>query len=669
MTKKYTNFLAAIIGLFLCFSSLIAYADHAAGLIAGKWIPNGVVLGMAHDKANHALYIAGRFQGFGERTGGGAALDNAGTVLPQHAVFDGGVFDSVSDGNGGFYVGGGFANVDATGIAHVAHINSDGSVDQHFKPQIAAQVRHIAIVASRLYVATDRNVYEIDLLSGEVNPSFSLSADDTIYSMHATNYGVYVGGKFHHVNGLAISNFAKASRNTGVVDANYYRSDSIVKQIFSRSNDELFLVRYTADNRILKLHEVSGEVNTTFNMGRIRALPHTATVDGNWLYVSYDNTPYMRRYNIITGHRDIDFPIRVRLNHAPSTISFDSQYMYLTGAFTIVNGSAAVNRIARLNKATWQVDLHYHPVVFRRITTMKLDGSKAFMGGYFLSVGERGPKYLAKIDLTTGLPDFTFDHSINGFPNDIVLDSDRLFIGGKFTAIDNHPAHNLAMLEVANGNVRNLGSHANGTVYVVKKHRGYLYVGGNFSQIGAKYVRNVARFDLASLSQDTRFNFSQDGTVWDMAFAGKYIFVGGELTHHINKYSLDTGIKIGSFQPAVAGTVKQLLFDTDHLYVTGYFPQVVMRLNPRTGAERPKFKPAITGRGFSLAKYGNHVYVGTDKALERLNKITGEKDGDFYSHTDGIVYKLFVDDNTLYACGYFAHVFDQFMPYLSEVAV
>ncbi|MDF1761243.1 MAG: hypothetical protein P1U40_11985 [Coxiellaceae bacterium] len=659
--------ITCLVGFILCSFAAVGVAANPTGLISGTVVPNGVVLSMAQDKVHHALYVAGRFAGFAAKTGGGATLDHHGKLEQQHAVFDGNVFASVADGHGGFYVGGNFSNVDATGIKRIAHINSDGSVDNHFKPLINDTVRHVAILNTRLYVATYRKVYEIDLLSGDINSAFVLNTDADIFAMHVTNFGVYIGGLFKHVNGLNIPFFAKASRNTGVVDTGYYRSPEIVYQILSRPNDELFLVLRNTDNMILKLHEVSGSVNNNFNIGKVRALSLDAAIDGNWLYASHANVPYLRRYNIISGRLDRTFS--VRLNTYPQVIHFDDHYMYMSGAFTLINGSSAVKRNARLDKVTWQLDTSYHPLFRGRLTTIATGGDKIFTGGYFFGVGNEGVPYLAKIDLTTGLPDPTFAPKINGNVNAVAINGEHVFIGGEFSAIDNQPAQRIAMLSTAGVVDETFKPHADGTVYVLKTHRGYLYMGGRFRHVGGRVAYCLTRFKLDTLAQERTFDFGQNNVVWDVAFAGKYMFVGGQFTDRLRKYSLDTGIKINSFNPAISGTVKNVLFDVDHVYAAGYFPGVVVRLNPRTGAPRPKFKPALTGRGFSLAKHGDSIYVGLDNALVRLDKVTGVQDVSFNPQTDGIVYSLLVDDNRLFAAGYFTHIFNQFMPYLSDTAL
>lgn len=657
----------ATIGVFLCFIGAVTFANQSADSILNTLVPNGTVLSMAHDKANNALYIAGRFAGFGVKTGGGAILDHSGKLIQQPPVFNGRTFASISDGNGGFYVGGDFSDVNATGIKHIAHVNGDGTIDSQFKPIVNAAVKHFSMIAGQLYAASDRNVVEIDIRSGVVNPAFSLSTDNIITAMHVTNFGVYIGGIFHHVNGMAIAHFAKASRNTGVVDAHYYRASSMVSQILSRPNDELFLVMNAINERIIKLHEIAGTVNSNFNVGRIRQAAIDAAIDGNWLYVSFSNLPFLRRYNIFSGALDIGFP--VRLNKAPKIIGFDGQYLYMSGGFTLINGSSAVKYFARLDKTSWQLDKTYHQIFLHRPVTMTVDNDKVFVGGYFIGVGKQGPSYLAKIDLTTGLLDPSFSPKINSYVDAIALNNDRLFIGGEFSAIDDQPAQHIAMLSTAGVVDGSFVPHADGNVYVLKKHRGYLYAGGTFRHMGGRTARFLTRFKLATLTQDTTFDFGQDNAVWDVAFSGKYLFVGGEFTNKLNEYSLDTGIKLPQFKPIINGTVKRLLFDVDHLYATGYFPQVIVRLNPRTGAGRPKFKPTLHTRGFALAKYGNYIYVGTDQGLVRLDSITGESDTDFQSHADDIVYNLLTDGNRLFMAGYYWHIFDKFVPYISDTVL
>ncbi|MDF1653713.1 MAG: hypothetical protein P1U34_01260 [Coxiellaceae bacterium] len=655
MNKIWLFLVRAMIVCVLSTISL-AYADSAIDTLSNKFIPNGAVLNMVHDAANRTLFVAGKFTGFGVKTGGGALFKQDGRLIEHSPIFNGSVLAAIADGSGGFYVGGSFTGVNATGIPYLAHINQRGVIDSHFKPAIDAPVRHLAKVATRLYVSTDHRVYEVDLLSGEVLPAFSVRVDHLIYDMQAGPQGVYIGGNFKHVNGIAWANFAKVSRNTGVLDSSYYQTSDIVNKILLATNDALYISNYAAPLKIIKLHKSAGTVDLDFCAGNILQPPLVIATDSGWLYASFNTPPYLRRYVAKTGKVDSRF--FVRLDGSPSTITFDDKYMY-------VSTHAGV---ARFDKLHFVHDTNYHPVVSSSVVTAAHNNDELFLGGHFNSAGRVGSAYLAKINLSTGVLDQHFNPSINHAVYALLLDQHRLFIGGEFTAVNEQHADRIAMLSPETGELdQAFLPQADAPVYVIKKHRGYLFVGGKFVTIGGRKEDYLARFKLSDLSQDSRFALGQDNTVWDVAFSGKHLYVGGDFAEHLNDYSLDTGIKLTKFKPIISGRVRRLLFDVDHVYATGNFPEVVVRLNPRTGRRRPKFKPNITGEGFSLARHGEYIYVGTNHSLVRLDSVTAEQDMRFNPNPNGTVYQTLVDDDSLFASGYFTRFADQFEPYLTLI--
>ncbi len=654
--KKRWMFLARSMIFCSLFTISSSYASQVVGTLLNTFIPNGAVLNMAHDAANHALFVAGKFTGFGVKTGGGALFKHDGKLIQHSPTFSGSVLTSIADGNGGFYVGGNFTDANADDLPYLAHVNQRGEVDSHFKPVIDAPVKHLAKVSTRLYVATDHKVYEVDLLSGKVLPAFSLSVDHLIYDMRADPQGVFIGGNFKHVNGVPWANFAKASRNTGVIDRGYYQTNDSVNKILPTSNDGLFISNYAAPLKIIKLHKSAGTVDLGFCGSSIVQAPLVMAVNSHWLYVSTALPPYLRRYVAKTGQEDRYFSIH--LDKAPSTITFDDKYMYLSTG----------TKVARFDKLHFVRDENYHPVVSGQVITAAHNNDQIFLGGHFNSAGREGPAHLAKIDLATGLLDQHFNPVINHAVYALLLDQNRLFVGGEFTTVNGQHADRIAMLSPDTGELNQAFlPQADAPVYVIKKHRGYLFVGGQFVTIGGRQEDYLARFTLNDLSQDSRFALGQDNTVWDIAFRGKHLYVGGDFTEHLNDYSLDTGIKLTKFKPIISGRVRRLLFDTDHVYATGNFPEVVVRLNPRTGKRRPKFKPNITGEGFSLARHGDYIYVGTNHSLVRLDSVTAEQDMRFDVKTNGAVYQTLLDNDDLLISGYFTRIANQFEPYLSIV--
>lgn len=122
----------------------------------------------------NTTYIGGGFGLVGQYTGYSVAYNAAsGTPEKPYPIVDNTVRAAVSDGSGGWFIGGDFTVVGRTTRNHIAHINVDGSLDTSWNPN------------------ADQAVY-----------SLALSPD--------RNY-LYVGGDFANIGGAARSRIAKLS--------------------------------------------------------------------------------------------------------------------------------------------------------------------------------------------------------------------------------------------------------------------------------------------------------------------------------------------------------------------------------------------------------------------------------------------------------------------------
>jgi hypothetical protein len=114
---------------------LIALAGIVVPLAAWAGKPSlwgvdagGTVTAIAANR--DVVYIGGAFQFVGPSTGGGVPVDAVtGEPSPDFPPVTGYAWVSISDGRGGWYIGGNFRAVGGQPHSNLAHILSDGSVD------------------------------------------------------------------------------------------------------------------------------------------------------------------------------------------------------------------------------------------------------------------------------------------------------------------------------------------------------------------------------------------------------------------------------------------------------------------------------------------------------------------------------------------------------------
>ena len=142
---------AAVAWLCLCLCAPLAHAQ--AGPDLAPCVPDGSVHAITHTGGN--TYVGGHFDAVGQRSGSGVPLADAMAsgggsapncqastdpgslggspvsgqpIRPFPEVGGGSVYAAISDGNGGWYIGGTFTSVDGTARVGLAHITSAGSV-------------------------------------------------------------------------------------------------------------------------------------------------------------------------------------------------------------------------------------------------------------------------------------------------------------------------------------------------------------------------------------------------------------------------------------------------------------------------------------------------------------------------------------------------------------
>src|SRR5258708_2130145 len=114
-------------GLYTGLSSLTAMAQRVDPTLGG--VDPGVTL-TAVSVSGHTLYVGGNFTSAGPVSGGGVSVHPLTAAVQEGGPrVDGNVVTSISDGNGGWFLGGEFEGVGGLPRANLAHVFGDGHVD------------------------------------------------------------------------------------------------------------------------------------------------------------------------------------------------------------------------------------------------------------------------------------------------------------------------------------------------------------------------------------------------------------------------------------------------------------------------------------------------------------------------------------------------------------
>ena len=214
--------LSALAFVFLLAVPLVS----AQEVLQGLYSPDGIVRDAAI--AGDTLYVGGTFGFVGGSTGTVAVLDKE-TGAPDltQPRFGGVVWDMISDGTGGHYVGGAFSSVDGQPRWNLAHVRADGTLNPDFRPDPFGQINPdyfgsvealflhegVLYVGGRFDVVAGqprRNLAALDAATGTLLPlSVTMTTENQggadprgfVETVAARAGVLYVGGLFNEVNG------------------------------------------------------------------------------------------------------------------------------------------------------------------------------------------------------------------------------------------------------------------------------------------------------------------------------------------------------------------------------------------------------------------------------------------------------------------------------------
>jgi len=628
---------ASLTLILMCTGSLASEAQQVRG---DFYVANGPVNATA--VSGNALYIGGSFTRVGPSTGCGVPISStSGAPVRGFPRVDGPVDAVVSDGAGGWYIGGRFTSVGGAARNRIAHILDDNTLAP-WNPNPDDRVSALAVSGNVVYAAglfsniggqARNGLAALDAATG-LATAWDPSPNGFVGLVAASGTTVYVQGGFTTIGGQSRRILAALDATTGLATA----WDPIPSET---GGAPVFIEALAVDGPVVY---VGGQFSNIGGQPRIdlAALDATSglatpwmpsragfvyalTVSGNAVYTSLGAFDATTGQAVATAlDSGVDGPI--------FSMTTSGSTLYVGGRFTVVGGQPR-NKLAAIDISSgevtpWDPDAGNGAAAVRALAA---SGTSVYAGGYFDIVGGERRNHMAAIDITTGRAT-AWNPNPDNAVSDLVVRGTTVYAAGGFTQIGGQTRNGLAAVDARTGLALAWNPNPSGpdgyaaSIDALAMNETAVYVGGFFSNIGGQPRNNIAAIDpvtgIATAWQPNVGGFPNYGSsgVSRLALCGQTVFAGGNA--FLDALDPATGAKIWSheFPGEDIGMVSALAGDGARLFV-GFGRAgslgLVAALDAATGTvtswhpDPPLGSPSGNPASVSaLAVRGNSLFVG-----------------------------------------------------------
>jgi len=637
------------------------------------YVTNGSVYDMK--ESNDTLFIGGTFTYVGPNTGKGTIANaNTFSLGPIYPRVEGGkVMTAISDGAGGFFIGGSFTSVGGITRNRLAHISSDGTLDANWNPNMGNNVASLALSpdnstlyaggsftsadgggTARNYLAAFRTTPQPgtctvdstprqESFEGGVFPPTDWTTSGTVNWSFDTDAGDFQDGVQGAQSGTITHSQTSVLETTAVMP-----KDGELKfywKVSSQSNYDFLYV--CIDNSSCTsasgyTTRISGTVAWTEVTIPLIEGTHTLT----WKYSKNASTStgsdkgwidnvrvYAYESHPCGGGTSVTklWNPNVGGNVEHVELSSDDKTVFAGGSFTTANGSVSRSNFAAFGPNGVVTPLN--PGASNVVWTMARSGNSLYVGGSFTTFGGVAHQGVALIDLGLGTVS-SWNPKLNSYPvQSMAIYSNTLYIGGWFDRVGSALRNKLAVFDTTTGNLLPMTSHMDfdANVHAMAVDNSKLIVAGALTMVAGKEHRNIFRLDSEGNVDDT-WNPSTNSTVLDITKIKDRIYLGGYFTNvngvtrnYIAAVNEDTGA-LENWDPVANGHVRTLEAVGEWLFMGGSFSTV--HAYPRLGVAKLSYdtdipfdwnpRPVVnTGSAnwseiYDFERVGDTLYFGGD---------------------------------------------------------
>ncbi|PJZ57446.1 hypothetical protein CH367_08800 [Leptospira barantonii] len=668
------------------------------------------------------LYIGGFFDYVGPETGHFAVVNTDGNVLPEFPYIEGQIEAIVSDGKGGWFVGGYLEKVNGVNRPGLIHINPDNSWDEKWDAQMpsGSGIKSMVVYQSNLYVGGSffsiggmnvRNLAKLDLTMGQADENWNFDTQGyyvsdltLVQNFRRLESTLYIAGSFVNVQNATRSNLASidlrtnrlnpwapiVSGNNGgaVFDLEVEGSIAYIGGSFVKVGSEERVCLAAIDRITSELKNWNPVASGTVE--EVEVANGIVFIGGGFFQVAGQSLPYLAAINAQTG---VPLAWNPDPNGSIYALKLHENILYVGGSFKTINSKT------RLYGAAYSLNdfqlTNWHPKLDNYILAIATDNERLGLGGFFSSVGGKVRSNLAALDVITGTVT-DWQPVSDSFILTMFATDSRIYVGGTFDKIGAYQRERIAAIDPETGGVLSWKANASyaenpHSVLSIDVKDGVVYFGGFFNQ-----VNGIPRNNLAAVEESSgtvkNWKAETNSVVSVIKIVNENLYIGGQFSQlnesfrsNIGAVDLSTG-RVLDWNPAVTGgqtytEVKAMETIDSDLYIGGHFSDVsgnkrsnlaainlydstVQDWNPNICADPNSSSIS------SLKFYNSQLYVGgqfysSDRIIQNLTafkKSSSEPIRNWLPNPNGPVDSiLFSPDfqNDIFVSGQFWKTFDE----------
>ncbi|MEK7263064.1 MAG: choice-of-anchor D domain-containing protein [Bacteroidota bacterium] len=665
-------------------------------------ITNGSVYTM--QQSGSKIYLGGTFTYVGLLTGSAAVIDTANSYGDVgYPNVNGAINAAISDGSGGWYIGGDFTNVGGTARSRLAHINSDKTLDANWNPGANNTINTLLMYNGIIYIggfftnvagASRNYIAAVDAVNGSID-GWNPNADNVITAMIIEGATIYAGGLFTNMNGTPRNHLAAIDATTGSIDGAFDPDLNESVYAMQYNGGSIFIggsfttVAGTTRNRLASVNATTGALDA-WNPNA-NGVVFSLAIKGSKIYCGgdFDSVASTKRnhlaaINISSGALDALW--NPNANNSVYSLAASGGKLYVGGDFGAIGGGTR-NYVAALNFANGALE-SWSSGANNSVYVVAASGSKIFLGGIFTSGGGGSRNRLAAFDASTGIVD-DWNPNANNLVQILLISGSKVFIGGAFTSVNGTTRNRLASVDITSGAVdASFNPNTNNWVRTMALSGTKLYIGGNFTSIGTTSRNYLAAVSTTNGSVDASWNPNANNIVRTMLVSGNKIYFGGDFTtigattrNYLAAVNNSTGAVDGSWNPNANAKVYSIILNNSKIYAAGAFTTInattrnyIAKIETSLGTPDASFNPNADTIAYAVYAKGNKIYAGgefstvggaTRNNAAALDSTNGTADPLWNPSPQTSVNAFLVANNITYIGGTFDTVSGTYFPRLA----